>query len=242
MVRTVDSDVVILAINVFQKVSLEEMWIAFGAGSNFSYIAIHKVAAALGPTTSSALLAFHSFTGCETTYLFCGRGKKNAWDTWHVYPEVTEAFHEMFQMPQKLSDHSLSTLKHFVVLIYDRTSACLDVNEARKHLFTQRSRSLENIPPTQDALRQHIKGAMYQANTWNLALVPRPFLPSPSDWGWVDTDAGWQPLWTTLPEASQACYELVHCGCKKGCTGHCKCKKAALKCTALCSCSGDCSD
>ena len=51
---------------------------------------------------------------------------------------------------------------------------------------------------------------------------------------------GWQPLWTTLPEASQSCYELIHCGCKKGCTNRCKCKKSALKCTALCSCSGDC--
>ena len=27
---------------------------------------------------------------------------------------------------------------------------------------------------------------------------------------------------------------------KKGCTGRCKCKKAALKCTAQCFCSGDC--
>ena len=42
-----------------------------------------------------------------------------------------------------------------------------------------------------------------------------------------------------LPEASTASRELIHCGCKKGCTGHCKCKNAALKCTALCQCSGE---
>lgn len=242
LVRTVDSDVVVLAVAVFQKVDLEEMWIAFGTGSTFCYIGIHKVVAALGPSTSDALLAFHSFTGCDTTSAFCGRGKKTAWDTWLVYPEVTEAFHEMLQMPQELSDLSLSQLERFVVLIYDRTSACVGVNEARKHLFTRKSRSLENIPPTQAALRQHIKRAMYQAHVWNLALVIRPQLPSPSDWGWVNSDDGWQPLWTTLPEASQSCYELLHCGCKKGCCGHCKCKKAELKCTALCACSGDCND
>ena len=31
-----------------------------------------------------------------------------------------------------------------------------------------------------------------------------------------------------------------HCGSKKGCTRQCKCVKAALKCTALCFCQGEC--
>ena len=95
-------------------------------------------------------------------------------------------------MPQEMSDLSLSQLEHFVVLIYDRTSAFLDVNEARKQLFTQRSGSLEDIPPTQASVRQHIKRAMHQANIRKLALVPSPQLPSPSDWEWTDTDSGWQ--------------------------------------------------
>ena len=42
-----------------------------------------------------------------------------------------------------------------------------------------------------------------------------------------------------LPEASTASRESIHCGCNKGCTGCCKCKKAAFKCTALCQCSGE---
>lgn len=50
--------VVFLAVAVFQKVKLEEMWIAFGAGSHFCYIGIHNVVTALGPSTGSALL-FH---------------------------------------------------------------------------------------------------------------------------------------------------------------------------------------
>ena len=29
-------------------------------------------------------------------------------------------------------------------------------------------------------------------------------------------------MWTTLPEASQSCYELIHCGFKKGCTKRCR--------------------
>ena len=67
------------------------------------------------------------------------KAKKTAGDTWRVYPEITEAFHEMLHMPQESSDLSLSQLERFVVLICDRTSARLDVNEARKQLFTQRN-------------------------------------------------------------------------------------------------------
>ena len=70
--------------------------------------------------------------------------------------------------------------------------------------------------------------------------LPNLEMPEPSDWGWTKETIGWQPMWTTLPEASKSCHELIHCRCVKGCTGRCKCVKAALKCTTLCYCSGDC--
>ena len=47
----------------------------------------------------------------------------------------------------------------------------------------------------------------------------------------------WEVHWTTLPEVTQACRELIWCGCKKGCRGCCKCQRATLKCTALCCCA-----
>ena len=43
-----------------------------------------------------------------------------------------------------------------------------------------------------------------------------------------------------LSEASKACYEMIKYGCKKGCTGNCKCKRYDLDCTELCWCGGDC--
>ena len=89
------------------------------------------------------------------------------------------------------------------MLLYDRTSDHVSNNDAaRKQLFTQKSRSLENLPPTQPALVQHIKRASYQENCWDRALHLDPSFPSPIDWGWQNDNAGWQPLWTTLPEAS----------------------------------------
>ena len=74
-------------------------------------------------------------------------------------------------------------------------------------------------------------------------MVPNPELPSPSEWGWALSEAdAWKPQWTTLPEASKVCQELVKCGCKPelGCKERCKCLKAAMSCTALSKCGGDC--
>ena len=239
-VRTVDTDVVVLAIAMFDQISPEELWIAFGTGSDFHFIPVHEVAAAMDPKVCATLHVFHAFTGCDTISSFGGRGKKTAWNTWKVFPEVTAAFEDLLLMQGHIRSSTISALERFVILMYDRTSDIVEINEARKQLFTQKSRSLENLPPTLAALEQHIKRASHQSNCWNLALIPDPDLPSPADWGWKKDQTGWQPVWTNLPEASQSCSELIRCGCKKGCTGRCKCFKAALKCTALCFCSGDC--
>ena len=106
-----------------------------------------------------------------------------------------------------------------MVLMYDRTSEATEVNDARTQLFKPKSRTLENIPPTQAALKQHIKRTYYQVNCWNHALVLGPEMPESSDWSWANDPSGWQPIWTTLHEASKSCRELIHCRCKRGCTG-----------------------
>ena len=202
---------------------------------------VHDVVAGMDPRICAALPVFHALTGCDTVSIFSGRGKKTAWNTWEVFPEVTEAFEDLLLMQQDMSEATTALLERFVVLLYDHTSDIVNVNDARKQLFTQKSRSLENLPPSQEALKQHIKRACFQSNCWNKALLSNQMLPSPADWGWKLGATGWEPLWTILPEASLSCYELIHCVCKKGyTTRQCKCVKAALQCTALCSCYGEC--
>ncbi len=105
------------------------------------------------PTSTCATLPlFHALTGCDTVSAFAGRGQKTAWETWKAFSEVTEAFHELMQMPGDVSELSKSLLERFVMLMYDRMSNIMEVDEARKQLFTQTSRSLENIPPTKAVL------------------------------------------------------------------------------------------
>ncbi|XP_061580540.1 uncharacterized protein LOC133446517 [Cololabis saira] len=169
-IRTVDTDVVVLAIALFRKIKPEEMWIAFGRGTSFRHISVHKIANKLDPSTCAAFPLFHALTGCDTVSAFAGRGKKTAWETWKAFPEVTKAFNEILQMQADVSEEVNSQLERFVVLMYDRTSETTEVNEARQQLFTHKSRTLENMPPTKAALVQHIKRAAYQANIWCKAL------------------------------------------------------------------------
>ena len=46
--------------------------------------------------------------------------------------------------------------------MYDRTSSCNSVDDARRELLTQKGRSIEFIPPTAAALLQHAKRAVYE--------------------------------------------------------------------------------
>ncbi|KAL8591002.1 hypothetical protein ACOMHN_021767 [Nucella lapillus] len=91
-----------------------------------------------------------------------GKGKATAWEVWRTYPQATEAFLSLAAGPHKLPDICFQTLERFVVLLYDRTSQTSKVNSARQCLFSRRSRTIENIPPTQAALKQHVLRATYQ--------------------------------------------------------------------------------
>ena len=50
-----------------------------------------------------------------------------------------------------------------MVLMYDRLSTAVSVDEARLDMFARKQRPNEAIPPTRAALLQHTKRATYQA-------------------------------------------------------------------------------
>ena len=176
MVRTVDSDVLVLAIAAVQQLSIDELWIAFGSGKSLRYLPAHEIAGALGPERCIALPFVHAFSGCDTVSSFAGRGKKTVWEIWKVFNEVTPAFCTLASNPDpsSIGDH-LEVLERFVVLLYNRTSTEMNVNEARKQLFSQKGRPMDGLPPTQAALFEHIRRAAYQAgHVWAQMLIAVP--------------------------------------------------------------------
>lgn len=248
-VRTVDTDVVVILIgklnDLLEICPSADIWAAFGTGKDYKCISINEISKSLGSEVTTSLPVFHSFTGCDTVSSFHGRGKKSAWEAWKAYTDVTEAFSYIASHPFEMLDSTseiFEKLERYCVILYDRTSSQSSVNSARRELFCKRNRAIENLPPTQDALINHTKRALYQSGIWTSSLKSVVHAPSPADWGWTMETGGkrWVPLWRTLPVASKACKELVKCNCKSanGCTGRCSCINAGWRqCTELCGCN-----
>ena len=156
LVSTVDTDVIVILVStyfhfcdVFCDVSI---CVGFGHGKYFRHYSINITCQKLGRETSVSLPFFHAFTGCDTTSHFLGRGKKSSWESWKLYPEVTEAFLFAYNNPFQLlqfQSPQMRLLERYICVLYDKTTPLCSVNELRKELFCKRAKAMENIPPTQ---------------------------------------------------------------------------------------------
>jgi len=48
MIRTVDTDVVVIAVAKFLQIGLKEIWVAFGTGKNYRHIEVHQIVSGIG--------------------------------------------------------------------------------------------------------------------------------------------------------------------------------------------------
>ena len=245
VIRTVDTDVLVLMVSFFHELHVPDLhlWVDFGVGKNRELFSINDISDALGPEKSLATRFFYGLTGVDQNSFFSHVTKHNAWKLWLVFPDITEAFAKLSSQPtlEEVRD-IFPTVERFVVLLYSRSSNALTCNDARRELFCE-GRSIDAIPPTSAALFQHVLRAVFVTGYyWAQATVSMQELPSPEDWGWKLVDDVYVPHWTELPEASVALRDLVKCGCKNNtCRGNCKCIKSGdLPCTELCKCKGQC--
>ncbi len=87
------------------------------------YYYVNAIYEDLGKEKSLAVPVFHSFTGCDTTSAFFGRGKKSAWEAWNCYKDVTRAFTYMAAhsfMQVRVDEEPFQVLERFTVLMYDK--------------------------------------------------------------------------------------------------------------------------
>ncbi len=149
--------------------NIEQLWIAFGTCNDLRYIPIHEIASALCPQMAKGVLFCHAFTGWDVTSYFTNRGKTSAWKTWLAWPEITDICVTLsLPCTVNIPDNIILKRERFVVLMYCRTSGDMHVNTARITLFSQISRNIDNIPPTQTAFDQHIKRSSYQTgHAWD---------------------------------------------------------------------------
>lgn len=246
IVRTVDTDVVVLCISFIYQLramGLEELWILFGSGKNRRYIAAHNIANELGTEKCMGLRGFHAFTGCDSVSFFSGKGKKGAWKTWMACESATEAFKFISLPNDHIPCHIQELLEEFTSKLYSGTSEHRKVDQLRKQLFCTENRPLHLIPPSSATLKEHCLRAAYQAGQiWGRSLDMLQCAPaSPNSWGWTKQNKMWEPVWSKLTSIWTACRELEKCGCKSGCDSQrCSCRRTGLPCTLQCKCNDAC--
>ena len=108
--RTVDSDVVVLAIHWFESLGLSELWICFGSGKKIRDIPIHVLSSQIGDARCKALILFYALTGCDTVSHFLGCGKKTAWSAWQNTSDLTDALIDITSDP-KLFNQQYQNMK-----------------------------------------------------------------------------------------------------------------------------------
>jgi len=122
-IRTVDTDVVVLAVALAYTLEEDdEVWVSFGMGKAFHFLAAHEMMRALGPEKAQALPMFHALTGCDTVSFFAGRGKRTACDVWTALPELTQIFIDLTTAPAQVDEDATQTIEMFVILstVYPR--------------------------------------------------------------------------------------------------------------------------
>jgi len=110
MIRTTDTDVIVLAVSMVVSLDLNELWVSYGTGKSHKILPAHLFAKPLGTSKSKCLPVFHALTGCVTS-LFTGHWRKTAWKTYDNFPDVTSTFMELKSTPSAVSNESLAIIE-----------------------------------------------------------------------------------------------------------------------------------
>ena len=75
--KSLDTDVEVLAVH-FQKAIAGRIYILSGISKRLRYVDVRAIAEELGDEICDTLPGLHTFTGCDSTSAFVGKGKKRA--------------------------------------------------------------------------------------------------------------------------------------------------------------------
>ena len=131
-----------------------------------------------------------------------------------------------------------------VARLYNPKGDAKEIQALRCSPFRKVGKKPENMPPTEDALHQHILRAHHQSLVWRNANVPNPGIPNPTTSGWYLEHNQLMFRLMTKEGFTAECVNIATCACSKGppclLTGRCKCRKNGLRCSLACKCADLC--
>lgn len=180
----------------------------------------------------------HSFSGCDTTSGFAGKGKKTIVNSLIATPGLStlaKPFNDPCANPKVLVKNGCELIKS----IYNCQNKKISLDDLRflryKSLVKKSTFKLHKLPPTVGTATQHILRAYFQLQVWrdNDEILA-------TDWGWkeviVDDVNILMPRLTDKQVIPDELLVIISCGCEKtNCSSQtCGCRKLGLKCTDFC--------
>lgn len=151
-----DTDVLILLLYYHSDLPTNTKFFT-GRGAKRRKIKIRDVVDSIGAVFSRALLGLHAFTGTDVTGKFFKKSKDFCFKVFLESGEnddILEAFQQL-GLTQSPSKELIDTLAEFVCRIY-KCKSFSSVTDVRWYLYSVKGQLGENLPPTYDALQQHI--------------------------------------------------------------------------------------
>ena len=137
----------------------------------------------------------------------------------------------------------MADAKAFFCQLYNHGTDGVDIDEERAAAFRKVRNNLDSLPPTNDALRLHIRRANFQCMIWKKAKEPRPSLSSPEGNGWFYKEGVLKPKLMNQEEVSALCLQLAFCGCLSGnscISRRCNCVRMSFGCSKGFKCGDAC--
>ncbi|XP_067931036.1 uncharacterized protein [Watersipora subatra] len=239
LIKSPDTDVAILCLSHFPKMNCERLIFATGVGSKLRLLDIGIMHIKLGSDLCAALPQIHALTGCDSTSALFGKGKKKCYSIFKNNPPYVEAIKTSVGQSFYTNKETMTNaIEPVICMLYSPQAKTIE--EARYRAFCCNASSERQLPPTRDALQQHLLRVNYQATIWQLSLSAKIKPPSPHGFGWILQDEKLDIKWMENPTAPPSLLQTVYCSCKKSAchSGKCSCRNSQLKCTDLCKCDG----
>ena len=207
VIRSNDADVLVIAIGQ-ARVLKSDVWIEHGftSDNSLAYVHVNSVINFLGMELSEAMPGFHSFTGCDYTPAFSGRGKLGPPKILQQHKDIQQAFISIGK-EDDVSDEVVLQLEKFVCKMYGcRNSGSVD--EARQKQFFRTYKPKRNkpvlsakgissisMPPCSKVLYQQILRVHLISATWLKSYKADPPSISPTDSGFEIVNEKCYPKW-----------------------------------------------
>lgn len=261
VVRTVDSDVVVILVSFYPQFLLVDeeiqLIVDFGVANNRRFINIQDIYEKIGKDTSLALPFFHAFTGCDSTAFFFKKSKMVLFKSWmssSCVNELTAAFRLLSWLPTECIIQScLPVVNNFIKSVFagnGKSKQFKTLGDLRYQMFKASTNSnFRELPPTEQSLELHLRRSCYQSGwVWGNTTCQEP-APPVENFGWIVRTDKLSIKWIAQPADPTILERLIRtCKCKpieadkltdKKCKT-CSCGNTGIPCLDQCNCQRSC--